>query len=268
MVRKFGPKFFNLNENEIACVAIGRNMSYYLDYFYEYHRDIGVTHFLYIDNDSSDCSLERLSRWKNAIVLSSNVNFKEFQLELRRIAVQKYIGKGWRLAIDPDELFEFAGASKMNLVGLTKLLKEKGQTCVVAQMLDLVSNVPIHKADELGYEETVKKSKYYQTSNIKSYEYFSTEVPFYGLLKSNSLTMDSIQWKYGGIRNTYFGEDCLLTKHALFYFDSNVRSFVHPHFSTGLVLSDFTALLKHYKFAGNFIERETSLLNQDYVCPS
>ncbi len=45
----------------------------YLDYFYHYYREIGATHFLYLDNGSTDDSLDKLSKWKNSIILKSEV---------------------------------------------------------------------------------------------------------------------------------------------------------------------------------------------------
>ena len=35
-----------------------------------------------------------------------------------------------------------------------------------------------------------------------------------------------------------------------------VDPLIHPHITTGLRCADFTVLLKHYKFAGEFLKRE------------
>lgn len=261
----YGEKYFNLNQSDIAVIAVGRNMSYYLDYFYEYHRALGATHFLYVDNGSSDESFQKLRKWKNAIILSTDVNFKHFQPEIRQIAVKKYISEGWKLAIDPDELFDYAGSDHLNLVELTKLLNHLGYTGLVAQMLDLVSNDKIAGKNDTLFEDATKSHIYYNVDNIESYDYLSKEIEFSDLVENNILPNDDISWKFGGIRKEYFGEHCCLTKHPLFYHDNSVRAFVHPHLTTGLKLADFTAVLKHYKFSGDFLSREKLLLRQDRI---
>jgi hypothetical protein len=67
------------------------------------------------------------------------------------------------------------------------------------------------------------------------------------------------------LRNKAFGEDCCLTKHALFRMDKGVVPHPHPHVTTGVTCTDFTALLKHYKFAGGVFDREKKLLAENRI---
>ena len=58
---------------------------------------------------------------------------------------------------------------------------------------------------------------------------------------------------------------CCLTKHPFFYYKRGVIPFEHPHLTTGLKIADFTVLLKHYKFSGDFISRESALIQEDRI---
>jgi hypothetical protein len=60
---------------------------------------------------------------------------------------------------------------------------------------------------------------------------------------------------YGGIRARVFGENCCLTKHPMVRVSNKLGLAPHPHCSTNLYCADISLLIRHYKFAGDFIER-------------
>lgn len=260
-----GEKFINLTTEDVVVIFLARNMSHYLHEFYEYYKNIGVRYFVYADNGSSDDSLDIASQWKNSVILATNLNFREYQTDIRQQISQNYCSDGWRLAIDPDELFDFVGSDKISIGQLAKSLLSDGYTGLVAQMLDLVSDrSPIECSNE-KFSESVKLNKYYSLDNISDYQYYDESVPFSGLVNNNIVGNQDITWKFGGIRREYFGENCCLTKHPLFYYGRGVKTFKHPHLTTGLKLADFTALLKHYKFSGDYVARERDLLDQQRI---
>jgi hypothetical protein len=60
-----------------------------------------------------------------------------------------------------------------------------------------------------------------------------------------------------------FGENCLLTKHPLFRASAVAQPMPHPHITTGLTCAPFSFLVRHYKFAGDVVERESLLLAEN-----
>lgn len=260
-----GEKFIDLPADDVVVILLGRNMSHYLQEFYEYYQNIGARYFVYTDNGSNDNSLDIVSKWKNSVILSTDLNFREYQTHIRQEISRNYCTEGWRLAVDPDELFDYVGSDNFTIGQLAKSLLADGYTGLVAQMLDLVSqHSPIESSNE-SFAESIRRSKYYSLNNIKDYKYYEPAVPFSGLIKDNVVPHEKITWKFGGIRQKYFGENCCLTKHPLFFYKRGVKPFRHPHLTTGLKLADFTALLKHYKFSGNYVSRERDLLAQGRI---
>lgn len=260
-----GEKFINLPAGEVVVILLCRNMAHYLDGFYDYYKSIGVNYFVYTDNGSNDNSIEIVSKWKNAVVLSTDLNFRKYQSYIRQIISVKYCSDGWRLAVDPDELFDSIGMENLSIQEFAKSLLDDGYTGLVAQMLDLVSGKSLIEGARESFSDTIKFSKYYSLENITDYHYFSQRIPFAGLVKNNTVANSETYWKFGGIRKMYFDENCCLTKHPLFYYKRGVKPFRHPHLTTGLKLADFTSVLKHYKFSGDYLSRERDLLDQKRI---
>lgn len=258
-----GSKYISLPDNEVVVILLGRNMAHYLEYFHDYYSRMGVKYFIYADNGSTDRTIDIVSRWSNTVVLATDLNFRAFQTPIRQEISTRFCSEGWRLAVDPDELFDYVGSDKLSVVGLTKTLEDRGYNGLAAQMLDMVSDEPLYSLK--SFEENAKDSKYYTLENISSFEYKDRRVPFSQLADRNKVQYGTVCWKYGGLRNKYFGENCCLTKHPLFLYKSGVKPFQHPHLTTGLQLADFTALLRHYKFSGNFIDREYQLLKENRI---
>ncbi|MBN8843237.1 MAG: glycosyltransferase family 2 protein [Sphingomonadales bacterium] len=260
-----GPKFLDLPEGKIAVVLMGRNMEHYLEHFHDHHRAMGADYFVYCDNGSTDRSLDIVSKWKNTVALSTDLNFRDYQIPIRQQITHRYCSDGWRLAIDPDELFDYVGADRLSLPELARSVRERGYTGVVAQMLDMVPDADLASNALRTFEQSAAASKYFSLDQITSLPYSDSDVPFSGLVRDNTLPDVDIEWKFGGLRRQYFGEDCCLTKHALYYHAYGVRTFVHPHLSTGLKLADFTALLRHYKFSGDFLSREAERIANNRI---
>ncbi len=68
-----------------------------------------------------------------------------------------------------------------------------------------------------------------------------------------------VKFYFGGMRNEVFGEDCCLTTHRLVKNSPEVVLYSHPHCSGSVRCADFTALIKHYKFCGDYLAREKRL---------
>src|SRR5690349_8576669 len=78
-----GPQKFYLRENEVAIVILGRNVGFFLEHNFEYHRAMGVTHFVYVDNDSDDDSVQIAKGLPNTIVASCTADFRLHQSLMR-----------------------------------------------------------------------------------------------------------------------------------------------------------------------------------------
>lgn len=251
-----GPRQFQLKDNEVVLTLLGRDIIYFAPVFLTYYRALGVEKFVYLDNGSRDGSVEFFSRQQDTIVARCNLNFRDYQRELRYIVTSDFAKGGWRLVVDADELLEYPGKPKLSLPELVNRLEKWRHTGLMAQMLDMVPLNTLSSVSSLDFNSCIKEFRFYSTEQIKSTGYHSSNEPLRFFSSFNTLSDPRIRLLRGGIRRTVFGEDCLLTKHVLFKLDDSVLPLPHPHFTCGIHCTDFTAVLRHYKFAGKYLERE------------
>lgn len=260
-----GPKKTKLADNEIALVIVGRDVSYFISENIAHHRKMGVGHIVYIDNGSSDNSIDIVAAHDNTTVARCDLNFRTNEPYIRYWANILFLKGGWRLAIDADELLEYPGSNRFDLPALTRYLIGRGYTAVVANMLDLVPEGPLFQAPQDSFSDAIKSFTHYDLGNISAHAYHGGDMSWKFFLEQNIVSNPDIKVLFGGIRRTIFGEDCCLTKHPLFKMGPYVVPFPHPHVSTGLACADFSMLLKHYKFSDNVLARENALLRDGRV---
>lgn len=172
---------------------------------------------------------------------------------------------GWRLAIDPDELLDYPNADRVPLPELARRMAERGHSALVAQMLDVAFDGPISVAGEMPYAEAAERFDRYNIGDLERFSYHGSGLNWGWHLERNRITHPTIPVLYGGLRRAAFGEACCLTKHALFRMGDGVVPQPHPHVTTGVVCTDFSAVLRHYKLAGGVMAREQKLLAENRV---
>jgi len=260
-----GPSLTKLADDEVALVLLGRDVGYFLDYHIRYHLALGVSHIVYVDNGSSDASVEIASRFPNVTVAICSANFRIHQGRMRHYANTCFLSGGWRLAIDPDELFDYPQSDRIDLPELTRRMASRGHTALVGQMLDMVRSGSLVELPGDGFEQAIKQFNRYSLENITAEPYHGSSIPWHWYLDQNEISSPDIEVLFGGVRRAAFGENCCLTKHPLFRMQKGVTPQPHPHVTTGVKCTDFSAVLKHYKFAGGILDRERKLLNENRI---
>ena len=258
-----GPRVQTLGDDDVAVVLLGRNVSHALGHFVEHHCKLGARHVLYVDNGSTDDSIEKALSLDDVVVASCSANFRKHQSRIRYLCATKYFRGGWRLMLDADELFDFPGSDRHLLGDLTRELRKRNQTGVVAQMLDLAPLGRISESRAETLEEAVRTHVGYHLGSITSVEYHSPMAHLRWFLAQNSIASPNIHLLFGGLRARLFGEDCMLTKHPLIRMAPGVVPMVHPHISTGLRCAGFTGLIRHFKFSGDYPAREREELDKN-----
>lgn len=255
-----GPGRFNLKDDEAVGVCVGQNTEFYLPFFFEWHENLGIKKFIYFDNASTDNSIEVAKRYPNVIVVSCTAPFRTHQEYIRYYSITKFVRGGWRLVIDSDELFDYPGSDRVPLRELLQWLNASGKTGVVAHMLDMIPDGGLSDIDNTSYTSAIASCPLYDISAIERKDYYDDSLWFSYFLKQNTINSDVIKFHFNGIRKILFNEDCCLSKHPLFRIPEDFKQPPHPHAVPGLVCADFTALLRHYKFTGEFVERERDRL--------
>src|SRR5215212_5188659 len=101
----YGPEEVTYAEDELVLVCLLRNGRPFVKSFVEHHLSMGVKHLFFMDNGSTDGTVEALREYDNVSVLQTTLPYKRYELPLRQYLVERFGKKGrWCLYADIDEL--------------------------------------------------------------------------------------------------------------------------------------------------------------------
>lgn len=257
-----GPKNLTTAPGDVIVMAQVRDGVYYLDEFFAHYRRLGIRHFVFFDNGSTDDTINRIKAEPGTIIDRSTLPLGLYEGHMRKHVAQTYAKDRWCLYADMDEIFDFEASEKIGIAGLVQYLNAEGYTGLVAQMLEMFPDTPIREAAGLSFEQALHAFAHYDISAVKRFAYHDPALPFSALLARNEISSQKTEFFWGGVRGKVFGETCCLTKHPLVFNGAGVEAGTHPHFSTGVRCADITGVVKHYKFANDTLARDAANLKR------
>jgi hypothetical protein len=253
----FGPRRLHIDADQFIVVCMVKDGEYFVRKFLEHYAKLGARHIVFIDNGSTDETIALATQFPNVTVLRCLLPAKVYESEMRRHAANIFCqGGGWCLFADMDEYFDYPGRDKVTLTQILQYLNRHEYSAVLGQMLDMY---PVGELTENDGDVTsgsfVETHCYYETDSLKYVDYHAPENLLVYFLKENKIADPQLRCFYGGVRSRVFGTNNWLTKHPLVRILPGVTASTHPHCSSGVSCADFSVLLKHYKFAGDFAKR-------------
>jgi hypothetical protein len=250
--RLHGPEEVTYGIEELVVLCLVRNGRTYVRSFVEHYASMGVKHIVFLDNGSTDGTVEALKGYDNVTVLRSMLPFKRYQMLMKQYLIERF-GRGrWTLSVDMDELFDYPYSEVVSLRALLRYLNENSYTAVVAQMLDMFPQEPLSDAVRDEDEPLKERHRFYDISNVREQGYW--EFPFVSG-SGNVVTNEEIAIYRNGIQNTVFGTLPALTKHPLIFHDGRIRPVDRSaHSVSNARLADFTCVLFHYKFTNHLYQ--------------
>jgi Glycosyl transferase family 2 len=248
----YGPEKVDYGTDEIVLLVLLRNGRPYIKAFMEHYASMAVKHAVFLDNGSTDGTVEALKGYDNVTVLRAMLPYKRYNVAMKRYLIERF-GRGrWTLSVDMDELFDYPYSDVVSLKALLGYLSANSYTAVVAQMLDMFSEEPV--TDTVSDEDEPLKERYrfYDISNVREQDYW--EFPFVSG-SGNVVTNEDIGIYRNGIQNTVFGTLPALTKHPLVFLDEKLKPVDRSaHSVSNARVADFTCVLFHYKFTNHLYE--------------
>lgn len=246
-----GPARAKTYKKEVLGFCLVKNGAAYLEQHLKHHLALGVKHLYYLDNGSTDGSIELLKQHSNVTVYQSHLNFRKYEKVMREYMVTTFGKSRWCLVVDADELFYPPMDKFLSLADFIRYLERNRFTGVVAQMLDVFPKGKL-LGDKINRPGEVEE--YYDISTIDRYYYYGV---------TGAKAPSSVKFYKGGIRKKIFGlNDVYLTKTPLFFCEMPFK-YKHIHYAHLLALADVTALLKHYKFFGDFSSKTKAAVAQE-----
>ncbi len=134
-----------IQPRDILVFATLRNERVRLPYFLRYYRDLGVDHFVIVDNGSDDGSQEYLAQQPDISLWSTEKSYKRarFGMDWLNWLLRKYAHGHWCLVIDPDEFLVYPFCDTRPLRALTDWLDASSIRSFGAMLLDMYPKGPI-----------------------------------------------------------------------------------------------------------------------------
>ncbi|MFW2545541.1 glycosyltransferase family 2 protein [Primorskyibacter sp. 2E107] len=182
-----------IKPTDLLVFCTQRNEGVRLPYFLKFYRDMGVNHFFFVDNDSTDGSLNYLSQQEDVSVWSTRASYKRarFGVDWMNWLLMKYGHGHWCLTVDPDELFLYPFCDTRSLRALTDWLDASSIKSFSAMLLDMYPKGRIDQQPYAPGQDPLEIASWFDAGN-----YSITKNPNFGNL-----------WIQGGPRARVFFAD-------------------------------------------------------------
>jgi len=226
----------SLGTDEVILFTVVRNERWRLPWFLSYYRSLGVDRFFFVDNNSSDGTLELLLQQPDVHLFWTDESYAKSCSGMRWVnhLVEQYGDQNWCLYVDVDEALVFPGLEQSNLKKLSRYMTQRGQEALPAFMLDMFADHEVPLPPD-GIERD-----------------FITHYP---LFDNNYQRVPSTYCPYtctfGGVRQRFTSRENL-TKTPLIRGGRGIKFLLSSHCITPAVLSDVTGAVLHFKLAGDY----------------
>lgn len=133
-----------LHEARVLAVVVARDERVRLQAFLDHYRRAGVEHFAFIDNASTDGSVEQLLAQDDVSVWRADGEYRRarFGIDWVNHVLARHARGRWVLLVDVDELLVAEGEVDGLVPRLVDQLEGAGRTSAQALMLDMYSDRP------------------------------------------------------------------------------------------------------------------------------
>ena len=128
-----------IKKKDIILFSTLRNEGFRIEHFLKYYRQLGINHFIFVDNGSTDNFAEIVKDQEDCSVWYTNASYKKsnFGMHWLNYLLRKYGSGHWCLTVDPDELLIFPYCEQRNLQELTEFLDNEKRENFFCLMLDM-----------------------------------------------------------------------------------------------------------------------------------
>jgi len=124
-----------------------RNEAPRIPYFLTYYRDLGIQHFLFVDNGSTDGFRELIAEEPDVSCWHTTASYKaaNFGMHWLNHLLNRYGCDHWCVTCDPDEFLIYPHHDQRDLRDLAAFLESEERRSLSCLMLDMYSDKPLEE---------------------------------------------------------------------------------------------------------------------------
>ncbi|MCF3973280.1 glycosyltransferase family 2 protein [Paracoccus salsus] len=162
--------------DDILTFVTQRNERIRLPYFLDYYREMGVRHFLFVDNASDDGSTDYLREQPDVSLWWTDASYKRarFGMDWINWLLLRYGRHHWCLTVDPDEFLIYPHCDSRPLPALTDWLDASGRRSFPAMLLDMYPRGGIEDEPYAEGQDPFQIARWFDPANysISKNQYF------------------------------------------------------------------------------------------------
>ena len=156
-----------ITPGDILLFSTLRNEQIRLPYFLQYYRDMGVNHFLLVDNDSTDGSIGYLADQPDVSLWHTRHSYKRarFGVDWLNRLQSRYADGHWSLVVDCDEFLIYPFCDTRPLRALTDWLDASSIKSFSAMLLDMYPKGPLDAQPYKPGQDPIEIANWFDAGN-------------------------------------------------------------------------------------------------------
>ncbi|MCR8724413.1 glycosyltransferase family 2 protein [Frigidibacter sp. SLM-1] len=156
-----------IRPGDILAFTTLRNEHVRLPYFLKYYREMGVQHFIVVDNGSDDGGREYLAEQSDVSIWTTEASYKgaRFGVDWLNWLQRRHAHNHWSLVVDVDEFFVYPFCDTRPIRALTDWLDSTGIRSFAAMLLDMYPKGPFDQQPYRAGQDPLEIASWFDSGN-------------------------------------------------------------------------------------------------------